>query len=371
MSGNKRNGEIDFFKFIFAMIILLYHGRILGSAAIGDQVLFMNGYLSVEFFFMLSGFFFIPSIERFRDKYCKTHKDVSVFTENLSFIWGKLCGILGIYILSVIFSLVVYTLEYIEFHPNFHISSYLFVLSESIWDVLLLNSAVLSNLHLNVVYWYLSALYIVMFILYPIVVKKKVMFLNYICPIGSLLLLSVLTGAKRIDDNYTLTSINISGALVRATASIMIGCIIYGISRKCFQEKKKTATQRLFLTLCGYLSIGFSMMIMNFYTVTYIKGEYDWRVNFVSVFTLALGVFAITSGQSITNRLFNNRISAFLGKLSMSLFLFHIPCRRIIMLYGYEGRTYHERLLNFTLLSLTVSIVALFIEFVIKKRRIF
>ena len=74
-----RNGQLDFFKFVFAIVILLFHGRILGDAASVDKLLFENGAIAVEFFFIVSGFFFVPSVERFFSKNSELKKYNSVF----------------------------------------------------------------------------------------------------------------------------------------------------------------------------------------------------------------------------------------------------------------------------------------------------
>lgn len=51
-----RNGLIDFYRFIFALIIVSYHSHHLYERALGE-IPFIGGDSAVEFFFILSGFF--------------------------------------------------------------------------------------------------------------------------------------------------------------------------------------------------------------------------------------------------------------------------------------------------------------------------
>lgn len=49
------NGEIDFFRFIFAVIIMIYHFS-------HSQSVVPGGYIGVEYFFVVSGYLLVPSI---------------------------------------------------------------------------------------------------------------------------------------------------------------------------------------------------------------------------------------------------------------------------------------------------------------------
>lgn len=57
----KRNGKIELLRFLFAVIIVLHHSRQL----LGDEnCLFLGGSLGVEFFFIVSGYLMMSSIEK-------------------------------------------------------------------------------------------------------------------------------------------------------------------------------------------------------------------------------------------------------------------------------------------------------------------
>ena len=49
----KRNYTLDFLKFVFAIIVMLFHSNSLTSDQ--GQMIFLNGRIGVEFFFLVSG----------------------------------------------------------------------------------------------------------------------------------------------------------------------------------------------------------------------------------------------------------------------------------------------------------------------------
>lgn len=59
----KRNSLLELYRFLFAMWVVYYHGYFV----IVNRY-FNNGYIAVEFFFILSGFFLIKSINKYIDK---------------------------------------------------------------------------------------------------------------------------------------------------------------------------------------------------------------------------------------------------------------------------------------------------------------
>ncbi len=61
-----RNGELDFFKFLFAIVIFLYHCR--SFADTGETIILRNGSYAVEFFFIVSGFSLYPVFNGFQKR---------------------------------------------------------------------------------------------------------------------------------------------------------------------------------------------------------------------------------------------------------------------------------------------------------------
>lgn len=67
MITTKKNGKIEFYRFIFCIAILLFHMQkyLLGEASLTNGIhfaLFPHGAMGVEFFFLLSGFLMAKSV---------------------------------------------------------------------------------------------------------------------------------------------------------------------------------------------------------------------------------------------------------------------------------------------------------------------
>jgi len=73
---NKRNGLIEFYRFLFAMWVVWYHGFF-----IFKNQYFDHGYIAVEFFFILSGFYILKTIDK--------HKDKPFFTGLGQMLWSR------------------------------------------------------------------------------------------------------------------------------------------------------------------------------------------------------------------------------------------------------------------------------------------
>ena len=94
--SQKRNGAIDFWKFVFCMIIAIYHGRYMGGSV--PYALFKDGgYLAVEFFFLVSGFLMAKSAKRAEET-----SRLQLGTETAQFIWHKAKIILPYFIFAYI-----------------------------------------------------------------------------------------------------------------------------------------------------------------------------------------------------------------------------------------------------------------------------
>ena len=62
MESVKRNYTLDFLKFVFAVIVMLFHSNSLTSDQ--GQMTFLNGRIGVEFFFLVSGCLMCESADR-------------------------------------------------------------------------------------------------------------------------------------------------------------------------------------------------------------------------------------------------------------------------------------------------------------------
>ena len=59
MEKEQHNGIISIWKFIFCLVIAVFHGKLLFPN--GNMPIFKGGYIAVEFFFIVSGIYFAKS----------------------------------------------------------------------------------------------------------------------------------------------------------------------------------------------------------------------------------------------------------------------------------------------------------------------
>ena len=104
--SNNKNGLIELFRFLCSLWVAYFHGF---SPILSDK--FSGGNISVDFFFMVSGFFFLKSIEKYREK---------PFWEGVHFIfWGrtkKFIIPLVIAALSILYCNIMFELEFNGFN---------------------------------------------------------------------------------------------------------------------------------------------------------------------------------------------------------------------------------------------------------------
>ena len=99
---NSRNGLLELYRFVFALWVMYHHGFFFWP----KSTYFFNGYIAVEFFFILSGFFMIKAFEK--------EKDNSFWKGLWNITWNKLKP-LG---LTLVICLIFAQVYYWYFFPN-------------------------------------------------------------------------------------------------------------------------------------------------------------------------------------------------------------------------------------------------------------
>lgn len=81
MNKIQKNGEIEFLRFVFACIIVIHHSS---NFLFGGNWIFQWGSFSVEFYFIVSGYLMMNSIEKRREP------SPALGKETVQFLRGKL-----------------------------------------------------------------------------------------------------------------------------------------------------------------------------------------------------------------------------------------------------------------------------------------
>lgn len=147
MSGEKRRyASIDFWKFVFSIVILLFHSKNLMPEGQRAGALFPGGRLATEFFFIVSGFLMMMSIRRREEK--GIQDEMSLGRETILFLKKKIGGILPEFLTAWVISFAVMNLPLgREFSPMETAGRLL----NSIWDLLFVTASGLSGWRANAV----------------------------------------------------------------------------------------------------------------------------------------------------------------------------------------------------------------------------
>lgn len=85
----RRNGEIDILRAVFAIIILIYHYHEIYQRSANY---FTRGYLGVEFFFLVSGYYLAWNAQR---------RNTNVTNATVHYVFDKLLSIIPTYVVSL------------------------------------------------------------------------------------------------------------------------------------------------------------------------------------------------------------------------------------------------------------------------------
>lgn len=298
----KRNGIIDLMRFVFCIVIVVFHSRNLGAS---NNPLFAEaGYLCVEFFFIVSGFLMAKTA-------LTMQKNEPLGVETVQFLWKKIRSILPYFLLAVFFSygskviLNGYSLS--ETVRNFMLG---------IWDLTFLNASGLNGFRLIRATWYLSAMYLGMLLLFPMIRKWKTTFTHIIAPLISIFLLAYLFNTKNSLDQYINNWKLLYPGLIRAVAELSLGCICYIICERV-KSASYTNFSRILFTLVQVLGYGFVIYCMH----NMPSGK---NFEYILIPIIAACVILSFSGQGIGAPFFTGKFFPWLGKMSLIIYLNHM-----------------------------------------------
>lgn len=346
---NSHNGIISFWKFMFCMMIIIYHA----GAFVDNQSkpLFSKGNIGVEFFFLVSGFLMTKSALKKED--LTSYKNIG--KETFDYLLKKIKKLWPYVLISGIMAFIII---------NIYIGADLYSNVTAIWDLLLLKMTGLKGLELNGPVWYISSMLLCMLILYPLIRRYKYNFIYIAAP------LIVLLGLGYINQNYGSLrapsywiAFTYKGNL-RAFIELTLGGLLYVSSEKI---KKIDFTQfgKFLLTaieIICFLTPFFMSQFMSSAT------KYDM----VTLMIISIGIMIAFSEQTLEYKFFCNNFSYWLEKLSLTLYLFHYPLRIIFHKSSlFSSMNYLQKLLCYIPSSIVVAIIMMYLMDYLEKNNFF
>lgn len=294
----KRNSAIDYLKFIFSIIIFIYH---CGFS-------FYNGYIVVEGFFMISGYLMFCSMN-------KNKEQISLPEASAKFVWNKYKSLFLPLFFSAISGLFIYNILIFPTPFNKAIES----LPLLIFEIFPLQCAGFPGLWTTGVSWYISAMLLSMAILYPIYKRNPKFSANTICPILAILIYGLLHfsfGHIEVTNQWIFGILNTG--MLRAIAGISAGFFLGSLVQRsenshCSTPKKIVLSVLELIALVSLISLMFN--------VSYMRSSFD--LVFVVIQFVILWI-ALSNKAWHTPHI-SNKKTKILSNISLFLFLNHYP----------------------------------------------
>lgn len=331
----KHNGVISLWKFIFSIMIILYH-----YATSTEWQYFKNGYLGVEFFFIVSGYLMTKSALKVENK--------EIGKTTWKYIWRKVKELFPYILIAYVISIFVKS-SFREF------KTYQYV--RSIWNLLLVDMSGIVTTYMLGQTWYISAMLISMLILYPLIIKYKKNFIYLIAPIIVLFVGGYVSHVYgELNLAYTWNGL-VQEGILRALFELSLGAISYEIVEK-MKKINFTRIGKVLLTLIEILGI-----VIVFIIACRQSKNYD----FIALGLLTISIIIAFSENTIFYKYINNKFFYYLEKLSLPIYLNHIWIKDVIV-NNFVNLTQVNQLIVIISLTIAFSIITLFVVEKLKGR---
>ena len=334
----KRNTFIDCAKLVYAIPIMLVHSNYLAQGVYDwrtTPVIMPSGYVAVEFFFILSGFLMASTAAKYAES-----KD-KLGSEAASFVWTKVKIILPFY-------LVAWVLSFMVKHMSEQLSARM-MLKNAVYSFFAFFRVDMGGF---IGYdpigsgWYISAMLMIMLLIYPLLRCKRNVFVWSIAPLLTLFIYGYISQTR---GNISAASVWIGltyVGILRAIAGLSLGCTCHAITQKI----KTVMPTKLASILLTILEVGcyiIPLIIMQIRKHT--------QLDFIMIFLFATAITISFSGLSYSNRIFKKPYP-WMAEMSLCIYLVH-ECGINFVKYFFPSYDLWKRLPIFVVFSLLVSIL--------------
>ncbi len=347
----KRNGAIELLRFLFALVIVLYHGRNIGGGS--EHPLFGSfGYISVEFFFIVTGFLMANSAARMENS---SQSQVCLGEETVGFVWHKIKRILPYYFLAVLASI-----PFLFIGKNLGRREFVSRLMMSLWDIGFLGASGIKTYSVVRGGWYLSAMFISLLLLYPLLRKFKDCFTCVIAPLTAIILLGYISQTYGNLNQYIAEYTIVYSGILRAIAELCIGCICYGVYEK-IHVKPFTQGARMIISI--FCIFGFLGVFLGAHLSSY--PYFD----FVLLLIIAICTTLVFSKLGAVSRakIFDHPFFSFLGELGLVLYLNQFWVKSIITQNISKSNGYQFMLAVYVAATFAASLIIMGIVYLLQK----
>lgn len=290
-----KNQAIEFLRFFFMVGVTLHHFSTYSPA----------GYLTVDFFFILSGFWLMRYYEKNKSEGQTPALSAAQYTKK----------------------------RYFRLLPNYFFAFFLALgiavcmwggggsigmIGDNFWELLMLESFGFTENVLTGVGWYCSAMLIAGFCSYFLLAKNKEVYTYVIAPISLFVIFAWMSQHIGHLNRWTQFDTFICTGTLRGFAEIGLGCISYQIYTSL---QAKNAGNKVTNTILELVCFSFIA-----YTIFKVGPS---KLDFVCVFFMAALIISLFLERSLWFEILNNRLSGFLGSISIGIYLNHAILWRV------------------------------------------
>lgn len=301
----RRNGKIEFFRFIFCMTIIFFHLNLTYfdlEYQIGENFsFFKHGRIGVEFFFIVTGYLFARSCYQTRESKIPLGKDT------IQFVFHKWFALFPFHVIAFAITFITIVIvrqlsftesiaRLIKGMPNFFLIQRTGIYAENIIGV----------------EWYVSVMLLSLFILYPVCKRNYDVFTRILAPLTGVFLVGYLSEKYGYLSGASLWDGIISKAQLRGLAEICLGAFAFEVSR--FIGRYVFSKFQRFILSC--IEYGCYLAVLIF-TCSQVGVKYEPYALYMLAVAVCLSFSGVTYGQN----LFQNRVCLILGKMSLPVYL--------------------------------------------------
>ncbi len=334
----KRNNGIDLMRFVFCLIVIIYHGGVFSNSG---AKLFGMGNIAVEFFFVVSGFLMANSIYSVKETQVQ-----NIGEDTFRFMKKKLKSFFPYHTFTFIVSIIAVAVTVGKFTVGWF-GDYLV---SSIPNFFYLEMAGLYDNKVNRAEWYISAMLIAMLIIYPIFRKNYDRFVKIIAPA-----ISIFTYAILYSQFDSLTGVRaklwfLPEGFFRALCEISFGAICFEISNRISKGNITKPKKVFFSVLEATCYIG---------AIGYMTGEKMNKNEELFCFLLLSAAVTVTfSGLSVSGSILKGSVWQKLGAFSYPLYLSQMAARQIVLSLSGLNR-YAIRLPVYILITVCLAVLCM------------
>lgn len=294
----RRNGFIELLRFIVCMYVCIHHYAYDWSP---------SGYLGVDFFFVLSGFLLMRHFN------ANENDGVSPGKAALQYTRGRYRRLLPHYMFTFLLSVILTQMIA-------HSVTLPSLISNNLWELLLLEGAGFSDNLMIEPGWYCSSLILAGYLVYFLLKKCKENYLYFIAPVSLLLIWGWMYQKIGHLNRWTQYDTFVFTGTLRGFAEIGLGCICCQICEKLREKEGKNFS--VISTVAESLCFAYMMYI--------VVAAGPSRADFVCAFAMAVLITSAFLQWSLFSKLFvESRLANYLGEISMAIYLNHLVLSKI------------------------------------------